>query len=750
MAFAIDRRKSMTDLNANTVTPVARRLARAATIALVGSATLVLALVVGLALYGATHAGRIYNGVSVAGVDVSGMSRSEATAELEAAFGAYLNTPIELTHEGKRFTATPTQFGIGFDPAASVDRAYRFGREESLWTRSQEWTSGIFGDVNFAGVTTIDSEQAGEALAPFTAEVAKPPQNAFVDLSTSAPTLVNEQEGVALDVGLLKLLLLESAATRSSAAIAIPTVRIAPEVTTTHLQQTLNQTSSIVAEPHLITGADGLAWTLSPDQVRAVLRISPDGEVAVDSEAIERLVNELAAVSNRGAGDARLYIDGEGAFVVAPSQQSVEVDVDASVDAVTRSLLEEGTSSVALVINREDPAIGDDEARSAAAAADAMVADGLELTWRDNTYRLSREDLVSTVTIEHRPGDERQIVVGFSTRVLESLLTPLAEKIDKPWNEPVFRLVDGEVKVSEKGRAGRTLELDASAERVIEAVTGGEPSAELKVVTRNPSYETKDRTAIELPDVLGESYTYYGNSSDARRQNVERAVALQNGWLIAPGETFSYAEFIGAVTEKNGFTTGLGIQATAGGGVMTLPVVGGGICQVSTTIFQAAFWAGLEMVERYPHSYWIQSYGDQPTGMKGLDAMVNIEEEDSVTGITLDLAFRNTTGNWMAVVAVADGEYVTTQIVGTRTGWTIEVDGPEITNVKEPSAEPVYQDSPEVPAGEVRQVETSQQGFDATIKRTVKSKGGKVLDTYSVVSTYQPASNRFLRGTGGA
>ncbi len=146
-----------------------------------------------------------------------------------------------------------------------------------------------------------------------------------------------------------------------------------------------------------------------------------------------------------------------------------------------------------------------------------------------------------------------------------------------------------------------------------------------------------------MPDILGQSQTYYGNSSDPRRNNVERATEIEDGWLIPPDGIFSYAEFMGLVDEANGFVTGYGIVADPNGGVTTAPVIGGGICQVSTTIYQAAFWAGLPIVERWAHPYWLQGYGQAPYGMQGLDAMVNIEP-----GWALDLKFKNTTTTWIS------------------------------------------------------------------------------------------------------
>ena len=196
-----------------------------------------------------------------------------------------------------------------------------------------------------------------------------------------------------------------------------------------------------------------------------------------------------------------------------------------------------------------------------------------------------------------------------------------------PVVEPVLRYVDGEITLDQPSQTGIAVNEEETVSNIVDALLGGKDSAAMVLEETEPELNAAAIAEIDLSDVLAESSTYYGDSSDARRHNVETAAKLQAGWMIPPGGQFSFAEFIGAVDEESGFVTGFGIvDDPTTGGVTTAPVVGGGICQVSTTIFQAAFWAGLQIDERYTHPYWIQAYGEPPRGMEGLDAMVNIED----------------------------------------------------------------------------------------------------------------------------
>ncbi|HEU0115975.1 MAG TPA: VanW family protein, partial [Thermomicrobiales bacterium] len=280
-------------------------------------------------------------------------------------------------------------------------------------------------------------------------------------------------------------------------------------------------------------------------------------------------------------------------------------------------------------------------------------------------------------------------------------------------------------------------------DHVVAAFGQAKPAVTLRSTALPPKWTAADLSKITLgDDILGEAGTYYGDSSDARRNNVNRASTLETGWLIPPGGVYSYADHVRPVDESNGFVTGFGIVQD-GGGFTTAPVVGGGICQVSTTIFQAAFWAGLPIVERVQHPYYLRVYGEAVNGLPGLDAMVNIEPD-----WTLDFKFQNTTGHWLAVIVIADGQNVWARMVGTNPGWKIDVTDPVITNRVSPGTDMRYEDSPELPAGQSMVVETAQDGFDVAFDRTVYDKTGKVIDTYHLSSSFAPAYNVTLRGTG--
>jgi vancomycin resistance protein YoaR len=435
-------------------------------------------------------------------------------------------------------------------------------------------------------------------------------------------------------------------------------------------------------------------------------------------------------------------VDETGAIVVVPQVDAATVDVEASTDQLIEAI-QGGETAVDLVVAREEPAILTAAAEEWADQAEAYVQDGLELTWNGGSSQLGRADLVTAMVIEAHPDEDEQFSISFDEEVLAATLEPLQADLDVPVREAKFRLIDGQIKFQEEARQGREVDVEESVAAITGAIMNGDDGAGLVLNSLEPTYTGADRDSIVLEDVLGQSQTYYGTSSEPRRHNVERATELENGWLIPPDGLFSYAEIMGLVDEANGYVTGFGIVADPNGGVKTAPVIGGGICQVSTTIYQAAFWAGLPIEERWAHPYWINSYGEAPYGMQGLDAMVNIEP-----GWALDLKFRNNTGNWIALVMVADGEYVRAEILGVNPGWAIDVSDPVISDIVEPTGGMIFTDTPELPKGQELQVEHARDGFTATITRVVRDSDGNIVDEYSYSSEYSASRDRTLRGTG--
>jgi vancomycin resistance protein YoaR len=181
------------------------------------------------------------------------------------------------------------------------------------------------------------------------------------------------------------------------------------------------------------------------------------------------------------------------------------------------------------------------------------------------------------------------------------------------------------------GRTGRAADRDAVVESFLDLVTadGRERSLRIPTSVVRPQLTTAEARALGVTEQVSEFTTYYPHA-DYRNINIGRAASLIDGTLLEPGETFSLNETVGERTAENGFTEGFIIS----NGVFA-EELGGGVSQVATTTFNAAFFAGLEDVEHKPHSFYIDRY---PVG-----------REATVAWPTVDLRFRNDTDHGVLI-----------------------------------------------------------------------------------------------------
>ena len=214
-------------------------------------------------------------------------------------------------------------------------------------------------------------------------------------------------------------------------------------------------------------------------------------------------------------------------------------------------------------------------------------------------------------------------------------------------------------------------------------------------------------------------------------QNIQAASAKFHGLLVAPGETFSMASAIGDITLDNGFAEALIIV-----GGQTIKGVGGGVCQVSTTLFRNAFFAGFPIVERYAHAYRVGYYEQTANGhdpsLAGLDATVFVP--------LVDFKFINDTPYWLLMETYVNGYSLTWKFYSTADGRTVDWTTTGPTNTSRPRPDLPRKPRPAT-KGEIRQVDWAADGADVTVTRTV-NKNGRFTSATRSTPTTRPGPTR--------
>lgn len=232
--------------------------------------------------------------------------------------------------------------------------------------------------------------------------------------------------------------------------------------------------------------------------------------------------------------------------------------------------------------------------------------------------------------------------------------------------------------------------------------------------------------------LLGTATTVYYGSISERVNNIANGAARMNGIVVQPGQVFSFNALLGDAGKEDGFVEG---YAIVNGRLEK--VIGGGICQVSTTLYRAVFNAGLEIVERRNHSYVINFYEN----VAGWDA--------TVFSPYVDFKWRNDTPYPITIATSTNPNKatVTFSLYGVSDGRTAKMIGPTVTNVKKQGI-PNWQYDPKLKRGAVLQLVHGRPGMNVAMKRVVTGANGKVIHNDNLPSRYLPWEDFYTYGPG--
>lgn len=336
---------------------------------------------------------------------------------------------------------------------------------------------------------------------------------------------------------------------------------------------------------------------------------------------------------------------------------------------------------------------------------------------------------------------EKELDVSLDKDYLVKFLDDIGSQIDVATVNATL-VFDGE-KVTQftPARDGQKLDRKLAQKLILDKVSVENASGEKEIVINLPVTVTKAKIAndeinsLGIRELVGKGISYFGGSIANRIYNLSLGSQRINGTIIKPGEVFSFNRTVGEVSGATGYKPAYVISSGR-----TVLDDGGGMCQVSTTVFRAALNAGLPIVARTAHAYRV-GYYEQGGFRAGLDA--------TVWAPAVDLVFKNDTENSILVQAIVDAPNAKLEvdIYGTNDGRKVEVSNPVISNVV-PAPADKHQDDPSLPKGTVKQVDFAAQGATSVFTRKVYKGDNLVIDE-SFKSNYRPWQAVYLVGTGG-
>lgn len=373
------------------------------------------------------------------------------------------------------------------------------------------------------------------------------------------------------------------------------------------------------------------------------------------------------------------------------------------------------------------PSLTETEVTSLKNRAENTIGKTITLEAAGQSWLLNDTDLVKFLSFSTF-GD------GFDRLKIDQYLNQIAAGIDRPSQDAVFQFKEGRAIEFQPDKPGLQLDRSRALRLLLQDLKKTDKIllTELPVNLIEANITTEKVNDLGIKELVAVGESWFRGSVSNRVHNIKTAAAKLNGLLIPPGEEFSFNLSLGEVLAETGYKEAYVIKQGR-----TIPEIGGGVCQVSTTLFRAALNAGLPITERHAHAYRV-GYYEQGFG-PGIDA--------TVYSPTADLKFTNNTPHHLLIQTRFDQEksYLAFDLYGTNDGRQVEITKPAMTQQTLPPP-PLYIPDPNLPVGTTKQIEKAIPGAKTIFYERVYQ-NGELISEDSFPSRFQAWQAIYLEGT---
>ena len=437
--------------------------------------------------------------------------------------------------------------------------------------------------------------------------------------------------------------------------------------------------------------------------------------IAVDELVVEATLRTQFGTKDDPAQPAHLaYANGQ--FTVVPEKTGKGFVYQPAVAAAIAQWLEVRPAAVSLEQGTETSRLTADRAEDFVDDAQAVVQRApFTLTLADGkTSTLDAATVGAGLDVALGPKNNASLV--FTEAKLASLLQKLKSSTDVEAKESRFRIVEGRVAEFQQGQVGRALDSTQTVAAMNQAWLEQRQTTVAAVITEvKPQSAAASATALGITELVATGKTNFAGSPTNRRKNIANAVRLLNGLLIKSGEEFSLVKALSPIELSNGYLPELVIK-----GNRTIPEVGGGLCQVGTTMYRLALAAGEPILERRNHSYRV-SYYEPPVGM---DATIYDPKPD--------FRIRNDYASALLLQARVEGNNLIFDFYGTKDSRVASTTTPKLFNVTKPPATK-YIKTTDLKPGQKKLLEHAHNGGSASFTYSVTKDGKTERQTFNSV-----------------
>lgn len=469
------------------------------------------------------------------------------------------------------------------------------------------------------------------------------------------------------------------------------------------------------AEQAYVLGRTGTFFQKYLDRISFLLagkQIAPNVYLNRDF-FLESLKKELTSLESPAHDATFAFNKKEQTISIEPERSGVELDSEKAIKDTLGFLRMVERPRITLISHIRYASLSASNLLDFKVHAQRLIENApFTLSLDEKTWQISNELLASWFTIEKDSSKNPTLSLN-KALIMSYLEDTIAPQVRNEAKTARFEMKDGKVTAFEEQKKGKDLESEQSADAIISAILEkNQKTIPLIMKETLPPLVTDENKPL-VHDILATAETNFRGSPKNRIFNITLGANRIHGVLIEPGKEFSLISFLGKIDEKSGFLPELVIK-----GSKTMPEFGGGLCQVSTTLFRTVAAAGLPILERRNHSYRV-SYYEPPIGF---DATVYYPKPD--------FRFLNDTANPILIQTAVKGTKIKMTLWGTKDGRTTEIDTPTVFNRKPIGPKKIIETDTLKPGVE-KCIEHAHAGADAVFERRVTYQNGEIKkDTF--------------------
>jgi vancomycin resistance protein YoaR len=448
-----------------------------------------------------------------------------------------------------------------------------------------------------------------------------------------------------------------------------------------------------------------------------------------------KLNAELAAVATQidiPAKEPEIILDkGNQKIVVSAGENGQEVDDRLLKQKIKLAIKNGSDDPIEVPLTQLKPKLSDEQLEMAKTRAQELVGKTLTINFAEENQKWTINDEQMFTWMNPQTN-------GWNRQEMENWVAELAAGIDRPAQNANFRFIsEGRVEEFKPGKEGYQTDQSVTIDNIVgglNSIAAGKQEVTVNLIVRKtePEVGTAQVNNLGIKELLGRGESWFSGSIDNRIFNIHKATDALNGILVAPGETFSFNKVIGEVSVNTGYKQAYIIKDGK-----TILGDGGGVCQVSSTMFRAILHAGLPIMERVAHAYRVSYYEEKSE--PGFDA--------TIFQPSPDLKFKNDTPAYVLIQTTFDekNKHVFFDIYGTSDGRKVEISKARIWEVTPPPPA-LYQDDPTLPVGTIKQTEHAAWGAKVAFDWKV-TRSEEILQQRTFYSNYVPWQAVYLKGT---